>query len=266
MSPLSARVSAAGREDIYVLLQILFALYALVSIVWVGVYALRKMKEGTLLNPATAPPAFAINNLQGWPYAICVLALILLQSPLYPLVAVFGLGVFLLITERTAAEQFGLARLPLLRVAQLGFLVCGAAIFVEVPLDEVVTWTLDHTSLPHPEQTTVSDFRNLSGAGQIAASMIMAVLVFPLLEELFFRGFLLTFLKRYTSAWGAIILSGFVFAVAHLSIGAAVQLWVLGIILGLAYQNTGSLLVPIAIHGCWNLMTALGLLAEKAFS
>jgi membrane protease YdiL (CAAX protease family) len=87
-----------------------------------------------------------------------------------------------------------------------------------------------------------------------------------MIEELFFRGYFLTFLKNYTSTWLAIILSGGVFAFAHLNLGAVLPLWFLGVVLGVAYQHTGSLLVPMGIHACFNLATGLSLLMDKGNS
>jgi membrane protease YdiL (CAAX protease family) len=93
--------------------------------------------------------------------------------------------------------------------------------------------------------------------------MAQAVLIQPMIEELFFRGFLLTFLKEYTSTWLALVLSSGVFAFAHLNLGVALPLWFLGIVLGMAYEQSGSLLLPVSIHGCFNLVSALSLLLEK---
>jgi membrane protease YdiL (CAAX protease family) len=45
-----------------------------------------------------------------------------------------------------------------------------------------------------------------------------------------------------------------------------IPLWFLGVALALAYQNTGSLLLPICVHGLFNLMTALSLLLDKGNS
>jgi membrane protease YdiL (CAAX protease family) len=62
------------------------------------------------------------------------------------------------------------------------------------------------------------------------------------------------------------VLSAGIFAFAHLNIGAAIPLWFFGIVLGMAYEHTGSLLVPISIHSCFNLATGLSLLLEKGNS
>jgi membrane protease YdiL (CAAX protease family) len=61
----------------------------------------------------------------------------------------------------------------------------------------------------------------------------------------------------------AIVLSAGIFGFAHLNLGAAIPLWFLGIVLGVAYQHTGSLVVPIGIHAFFNLATALSVLIEK---
>jgi len=117
--------------------------------------------------------------------------------------------------------------------------------------------------VPHPEQQSVETFRQYNVSSTIFWFLLQAVLLFPVIEEIFFRGFLLTFLKNYTSTWLAIILSGGIFAFAHLNLGAAPPLWFLGIVLGVAYEHTGSLIVPISVHACFNLATGLSLLMDK---
>ena len=73
-------------------------------------------------------------------------------------------------------------------------------------------------------------------------------------------------MKRFTSIWPAIILSAGVFAFAHANLGSVLQLWLLGVVLGVAYEHTGSLLLPMAIHSCFNFITAISLLIEKGSS
>jgi membrane protease YdiL (CAAX protease family) len=157
---------------------------------------------------------------------------------------------FLAESRRTGAEQFGLNRIPPGKLVGWSLLICGAVIFVELPLSEGIDRLMTTIRLPHPEQETVEAFRKFNQPGQIFAFMVQAVLISPLIEELFFRGFLLGFLKNYTSIGWAIVLSGGVFAFAHANLGSALQLWILGIVLGVAYEHAGSLLLPIGIHVC----------------
>lgn len=86
-----------------------------------------------------------------------------------------------------------------------------------------------------------------------------AAIAAPLFEEVLFRGFLLPSLTKYLPVWGAIILSSFVFAAAHLSLSEVLPLTVLGMILGLVYTRSRNLLSPMVLHSAWNSVTMLGL-------
>ena len=86
-----------------------------------------------------------------------------------------------------------------------------------------------------------------------------AAIAAPLFEEFLFRGFLLPSLTRYISVWWAIILSAFLFAVAHLSLSEILPLMTLGIILGIVYTRSRNLLAPMLLHSLWNSGTLLSL-------
>ncbi|MEL6495186.1 MAG: CPBP family glutamic-type intramembrane protease [Cyanobacteria bacterium J06623_7] len=81
----------------------------------------------------------------------------------------------------------------------------------------------------------------------------------PVFEEIMFRGFLLPSLTRYTSINGAIIISGFIFAIAHLSLSEVLPLATLGIILGFVYTRSRNLLAPMLLHCLWNSGTLVSL-------
>ncbi len=86
-----------------------------------------------------------------------------------------------------------------------------------------------------------------------------AAIAAPLFEEFLFRGFLLPSLTRYLPVWGAIGLSSFIFAVAHLSLSEVLPLMTLGIILGVVYTRSRNLLAPMVLHSLWNSVTMIGL-------
>ena len=81
----------------------------------------------------------------------------------------------------------------------------------------------------------------------------------PIFEELMFRGFLLPSLTRYVPVWGAIIVSGLTFAIAHLSLSEVLPLATLGIILGVVYTRSRNLLAPMLLHSLWNSGTLISL-------
>ncbi len=86
----------------------------------------------------------------------------------------------------------------------------------------------------------------------IAILFVTASIAAPIFEEILFRGFLLPSLTRYLPVSGAIIVSGLVFAIAHLSLAETLPLATLGIILGIVYTRSRSLLASILVHGLWN--------------
>ncbi|WP_026101894.1 CPBP family glutamic-type intramembrane protease [Geminocystis herdmanii] len=88
---------------------------------------------------------------------------------------------------------------------------------------------------------------------------ITASIAAPIFEEIMFRGFLLPSLTRYLPSWGAIVVSGVIFAVAHLSLAETIPLATLGIILGIVYTRSRSLLASMMVHSLWNSGTLLSL-------
>ncbi|HEY9770826.1 MAG TPA: CPBP family glutamic-type intramembrane protease [Coleofasciculaceae cyanobacterium] len=81
----------------------------------------------------------------------------------------------------------------------------------------------------------------------------------PVFEEIMFRGFLLPSLTRYISVSGAIVMSGFIFAIAHLSLSEVLPLATLGIVLGVVYTRSRNLLAPMLLHCLWNSGTLISL-------
>lgn len=89
--------------------------------------------------------------------------------------------------------------------------------------------------------------------------LFTAAVAAPVFEELLFRGFLLPSLTRYFPVWGAIALSGLVFAIAHLSLSEVLPLALLGSVLGVVYVRSRNLLAPMLLHSLWNSITMIGL-------
>ncbi|NES74477.1 MULTISPECIES: CPBP family intramembrane glutamic endopeptidase [Okeania] len=93
----------------------------------------------------------------------------------------------------------------------------------------------------------------------LALFYVTASIAAPVFEEIMFRGFLLPSLTKYMSVWGAIVASGFLFAVAHLNISEVLPLAVLGMILGVVYTRSRNLLSSMLLHSLWNSGTLLSL-------
>jgi len=88
---------------------------------------------------------------------------------------------------------------------------------------------------------------------------VTTTLLAPLFEEVIFRGILLPTLSRDFGVISGIIVSAFIFALAHLSLGEMPPLFVLGIGLGITRIASGSLLSSVIMHSLWNGLTFLNL-------
>jgi len=87
-----------------------------------------------------------------------------------------------------------------------------------------------------------------AGIGVVMMYIIISVFIGPVAEEVFFRGIIYGFFRR----WGiiaALIASSLLFILAHSVIrGVPIPQVVGGIVFALAYEIEGSLVVPITIH------------------
>ncbi|MDA9746301.1 CPBP family intramembrane metalloprotease [Prochlorococcus sp. AH-736-K20] len=88
---------------------------------------------------------------------------------------------------------------------------------------------------------------------------VTTTLLAPLFEEIIFRGILLPTLSREFGVISSIIVSAFIFALAHLSLGEMPPLFVLGIGLGITRIASGSLFSSIIMHSLWNGLTFFNL-------
>lgn len=82
--------------------------------------------------------------------------------------------------------------------------------------------------------------------------IIAAAVIAPLVEELFFRGFIYGVMKRYTDGLFAALCSSILFAVVHMHVGTLLPLALLALIFCALYERTGSLLVPMLLHAAFN--------------
>jgi len=118
--------------------------------------------------------------------------------------------------------------------------------------------------------TAVSTPEELSVAVLVFLIPAMLFAVAPA-EEYLFRGVIQGYLRQSFSARGAIGWGAVLFALVHLpnlvvapeSGVVSIPVWlVIGLVLGWLYERTGALLVPVAVHGLYNVAVIWLLFAE----
>ncbi len=153
-------------------------------------------------------------------------------------------GVFLGVKERMREswrELFPLKRfsprlLPGIALASLGILFAAGQVATWIPYSE--TW----------EKISGEMVEHRFHWAMITAFVLLA----PVAEELFYRGFVLRgFLSRYSRSW-AVFASALLFAIAHLNPWQAVLALPMGILTAWLFIQTGSLLPCIVSHAIVN--------------
>ena len=103
-------------------------------------------------------------------------------------------------------------------------------------------------------------------------AVFLIVVVAPITEELFFRGFVFTGLvsrsrvgERTTRpalpVLSAAVVSGLLWAVIHGQVGLVVPIAGIGVLLALLYERTGSLWSAILVHAAFNVIGVAGQIA-----
>lgn len=102
--------------------------------------------------------------------------------------------------------------------------------------------------------TQYTEFMPVAQAGptQFAGFFLLAVVVAPACEELFFRGWMFTALRHRYARWVAYCGSGAVFAAIHLNVQALAPIAAMALILAFLYDRTRSVIPSMVAHGLNN--------------
>ena len=143
----------------------------------------------------------------------------------------------------------------------VGWAVLGVAV--------TVGFEFAYVELLSVDETNVDDL----GEGSAAAGLFVAlavIVVAPVAEELFFRGFFYRALRSWMRVWSAALTDGIVFGALHFQgTDTAIILPIIavfGVVQCLIYERTGSLFAAIAVHAGFNTVAMLGVTPWWALS
>jgi membrane protease YdiL (CAAX protease family) len=158
-------------------------------------------------------------------------------------------------------QLFGFDRLPILRAVVWGVGLLFTALPLVFGTSEIVTqWLRDRSA--QDSQEIIQIFRDSTQPGQRVSIILLAVVIAPIAEELVFRGYLYTVMKRFFGSLPSLVFTAVLFGLVHVNVPALVPLFVLACTFTIAYEVTGSLFVPMAMHALFN---ALNLVAVLMF-
>lgn len=99
-------------------------------------------------------------------------------------------------------------------------------------------------------------FQPIFNANIILQILAIGILT-PILEEFMYRGLIFGQLKKILKYRIAIVLQGVLFGIFHLNLVQTTYATLFGIILGISYQKSKSILIPILIHAGVNLSSVI---------
>lgn len=103
------------------------------------------------------------------------------------------------------------------------------------------------------KQPVVELFLKETHTGFLAYSSLFAAIVGPMIEELFFRGFMYAAFKKYIGVWAAMAVTAAIFAALHTHPVGFLPIMALGMLLAYLYEKTGTLVSSITVHIIHNL-------------
>lgn len=143
--------------------------------------------------------------------------------------------------QRRMVPMHALSRAQILHLTSLGALfVCPASL------------TADMISALLVRMGFVQEAASWApGMGLFLPAALQSVLLAPVCEELFFRGYLVGALRQY-SVRRAVLISAAAFALVHAVSAALPARFALGCLLAVMMLRTGSILAPVLIHASYN--------------
>ncbi len=148
-------------------------------------------------------------------------------------------------------------------IATASALFIGGIPLIMIPT-AISTFLLAKAGVPYQDHYV---FETMSGQQPLWLTIyftVMATMIVPISEELLFRGFGLPCCARASrSPIRAMVLTSLLFALLHLNFYAIVPLFILSMIFSFGYFYTGSITVPILMHGMFNATSMLLFAADS---
>jgi membrane protease YdiL (CAAX protease family) len=148
-------------------------------------------------------------------------------------------------------------------------LIYPTALFTSQILD-TINMLLFH--ITEPSKQSIVDYLQKTMQSPLAffLTIVTIVVIAPISEEILFRGYLQTWLKKLFGKKIGILFASFIFALFHFSypqgygnITIIGSLFVVAIYFGILYERQKSLISPIIAHMIFNTISTINILLSK---
>lgn len=108
------------------------------------------------------------------------------------------------------------------------------------------------------ETEPIKQIKNLTNILDYALYFFFMVIFGPIVEEIIHRGLLYSPYRKKYGPKKAIIITSLMFSMGHIRFGPIFFSFIDGILMGILYERTESLVSPMVFHGTRNLTSILG--------
>jgi membrane protease YdiL (CAAX protease family) len=159
--------------------------------------------------------------------------------------------VYVVITRRPFLRTF--------RIAPISTVLAGQTVLITLctfvlgdALDRLI-----HRFFPMPEEwmEALVNLMTIDSFGDAVLLFSSAVLMAGIAEEMLFRGLIQRTLEHYRDPAMGIVLSSVFFALVHFNPWTAIQITLLGLVLGYLTWRTGSIVPAVILHSVNNLLS-----------
>lgn len=137
-------------------------------------------------------------------------------------------------------------------LSAFGYIALGYIVFLAITINIKLIQIFFDIELPgFGEQANKIELFGTGTFNLIITFFVLAILA-PIVEEIFFRGFIQEQLQKITSSKVAILIQALIFSLAHLEPQVVIPLTIIGTIMGYIYHKTNSIYPTIIFHSINN--------------
>lgn len=177
----------------------------------------------------------------------------ILNTSILDCLAIFFVLYFTVIQYKENLESLGLSLKNFFRNVFYGAVGYVALVPVLIVILAVTLVIINITKYVPERQPIVELFLKEKDIAFLTYSSLFAAIFGPVIEELFFRGFMYGVFKKYIGIFWSMILTAAIFAMVHAHIVGFFPIMALGILLAYLYEKTGTLVSSITVHIIHNL-------------
>jgi len=177
----------------------------------------------------------------------------MVNSSILDILAVVFIIYFTIIQYKEPLAALGISARNFLKNVFYGVIGYIALIPILILMLVIIAVIINITKYVPERQSIVELFLKEKRVAFLAYSSLFAAIIGPIIEELFFRGFLYSSLKKYIGIFWAMTATASLFAALHAHIVGFFPIMALGMLLAYIYEKTGTLVSSVTVHMIHNL-------------